>query len=236
MGGSAVKLAIGAFFGLEWLVNPLLGGVCVLLGHALVRRISDRGTAHVLAVLLATSPWFLWVNASFMTHAITLVLCLSGWLLVARERWHLAFAGGLCMGLICLVRPLDGLAVGALTGLWAIGLGRARLPFLSIGTYSLGCVAGAATLLGYNYLFTGDPLFFPINDYLDRLWYAGANSIGFGPEKGNPGGWNLDPLAGLEQTITLIDFQQLIGCAGGISFGLGLLDIGIVELALQPQG
>jgi hypothetical protein len=81
-----------------------------------VCRVANRGSAHELALLLATSPWYLWVNASYMTHAITLVLCLGGWLLVAQRTWRTAFAGGVCMGLICLVRPLAGLAVGALIG------------------------------------------------------------------------------------------------------------------------
>ena len=203
----------------------MLGGLCVLLAHSLVRRIVDRGSAHVLALLLATSPWFLWVNASFMTHAITLALCLGGWRLVAQRTASSAFLGGLCMGLICLVRPLDGLAVGVLTGLWALGLGGKRLPFFALATYAFGCVAGAATLLGYNYALTGDPLFFPINDYLDRLWYTGANSIGFGADKGNPGGWNLDPLAGhgpwdvlynTNQNLYYFNFELLGWCVGSL--------------------
>ena len=221
--GWPAVLAIGSAIGAEWLVNPVLGGISVLLLHALARRIAGLGTAHVLTTLLALSPWYLWINASFMTHSITLVLCLAGWLLVDLGRAWSTLLGGACMGLICLVRPLDGLAVGTLTGIWALGFGRTRLPFFAIGTYAIGCVAGAATLLGYNWAFTGDALFFPINDYLDRLWYAGANSIGFGADKGNPGGWNLDPLAGhgpvdvvynANQNLYYLDFE-LVGWSVG---------------------
>ena len=40
----------------------------------------------------------------------------------------------------------------------------------------------------------------------------------------------------LEQSELLVELDQLVGGAAAIAFGLGLLHIGIVELALQPAG
>ncbi len=222
--GWPVLLSLGAFIGAEWLVNPVLGGVAVLFAHALVRRIADRGTANAVTLLLVASPWFLWISASFMTHATTLALVAGGWLAVRSERALPMLAGGLAIGLLCLVRPLEGVAVGTLTGLWLLGLGGRRAPFLLMPLYALGCLGGAALLLLYNQSLTGDPLAFPINDYLDRLWYPGANAIGFGPDKGNPPGWGpQDPLVGhgvwdvlynTNQNVYHLNFE-LLGWASG---------------------
>ena len=45
-----------------------------------------------------------------------------------------------------------------------------------------------------------------------------------------------DPRRPLEQTETLVEFDQLIGRARSIAFRLGAPDIGVVELAFEPAG
>src|SRR6266545_1669429 len=71
-----IVLAVGVRVGAPWLVNPILGGVLILLGHALVRRRCDRGTANVTVLLLAVSPWLIFMSAEFMAHPLTGVLVL----------------------------------------------------------------------------------------------------------------------------------------------------------------
>ena len=39
-----------------------------------LRRLAGRGTAHVVTALLAASPWFLWLCASFTSHVTALTL------------------------------------------------------------------------------------------------------------------------------------------------------------------
>lgn len=226
--GWPAVLALGSLVRAEWLVNPLLAGVAVLCAHALVRRIADRGTAHGVSLLLATSPWLLWVSASFMTHATTLALLCAGWLAVRSERALGALAGGVAMGLVCCVRPLDGLLAGTLTGVWILGLGGRRVPLACIPLYALGCAGGAALLLLYNRGVAGDPLVFPINAYLDRIWYPGANRLGFGPDVGNPKGWSAqDPLPGhgpwdvllnTNQNLYNLNFELLGWGTGSLAF------------------
>ncbi|MBI1737708.1 MAG: hypothetical protein HYR58_00485, partial [Acidobacteria bacterium] len=50
--GWAALLAVGVKLGVPWLVNPLLGGLVILLAHALVRRLYDRDIADATALLL----------------------------------------------------------------------------------------------------------------------------------------------------------------------------------------
>jgi hypothetical protein len=94
---------------------------------------------------------------------------------------------GMAMGLIFTARPMDGLVMGSLTGLWIV-TGRGR-NWLRAAQYSAGCVAVGGLLLVYDALISGHPLLLPLSDYLDRSWGAGANAYGFGPDIGPPGGW-----------------------------------------------
>jgi hypothetical protein len=62
--GWPALLALGVLTGVPWLVNPVLGGLTVLLSHALVQRLYSRLMAGAVVSLLAVSPWFLFMSAS----------------------------------------------------------------------------------------------------------------------------------------------------------------------------
>ncbi len=70
--GISFALALGLLVGLPWLVNPLLGGAAVLLSHRWVRELYDRDVADGVALLLAFSPWLLFLSASLMPHPLRL--------------------------------------------------------------------------------------------------------------------------------------------------------------------
>ncbi len=210
--GWPALLALGVLAGVPWLVNPLLGGVSVLLAHAFARRLLDRGPALAATLLLAASPWFLFLAASDMTHVATLTLALAGWLLLtppdrAQNPLRAALAG-LAFGACVVVRPMDGLVLGTLTGVWA--LARARPRVVSVGAYSLGCVLGALPLALFNATLTGRATQDPMGRYLDVLWYPGANRLGFGADVGNvPNAWGgLDPLPGHGLADVLVNLNQ----------------------------
>lgn len=209
--GWPAVLAVGAFFGVPWLVNPFLGALTVLLAHGLLSRLTTRRQAHAVTALLVLSPWFLFLNASYMTHSLSLFLVVLAWWGLGRAREGnatFALLAGAAMGWLFLVRPLDGLLVGGFTGVvwWA-----ARRRFEPrVWLYGLGCVGIAALLLPYNAHFTGRPASFPIQVYLDRIWYPGANRLGFGADVGNPpGGWGiLDPYPGHGWRDVLLNTNQ----------------------------
>ncbi len=189
--GWAVVLSFGVLIGAPWIINPILTGIAVWLAHDIVRRTISRERADMVALLMATSPWVLAVGATLMNHALMLVAILLAWwcLLRAgegstRRAVLLAFIAGLALGWGFVTRPLDGLIVGGLTGLWLLR----RLPggigqVLACGVG--GILSGSAVFL-FNYAITGDPLLTAQADYLSRLWPDTQNAFGFGENVGPP--------------------------------------------------
>jgi 4-amino-4-deoxy-L-arabinose transferase-like glycosyltransferase len=206
--GWPFALAIGAFFGVPWLVNPVLGGVNLLLAHAVLGEIYPRRTARLATVFLAFSPWFLFMAMNFMTHTLTLFFALLAALAVARARRaerprpFVMFAGGLAIGAVSLVRPLEGLAVAIILGLWSLPprwwdlVRRVRIaPFLGAFALALGAMASGLLVRPYNKLLTGSGSYFPIMAYIDKYYTKGSNDLGFGENRGL--GWSgLDPFPG----------------------------------------
>ena len=197
--GWPAVLAIGVLFGAPTLINPLLGGLSVWLGHGFWKRVGGRGQADLAALLMAASPWLLGMSASLMTHPLCLALTLGAWLLlaIARDRADagatgvaaLAFAAGLCMGWLFLTRALEGVLLGGLSGIWLLWRFGQRRRYGPVFGYALGCIATGALLFPYNMVFTGHPLATPQTVYLAALWGAGANAFGFAKDIGPPGGW-----------------------------------------------
>jgi len=197
--GWPALLAVGVAVGAPWLVNPLLSGACVLLLHALMRRLDTPRTARVATLLLATSPWFLFLGMSLMTHTATLACALAAALgiAVARARsvaWPAA-AAGVGVGIIGLIRPLEGLAVALVLGVWSLTARHRWFRLLPSAALTAVTIAVTALHLPYNAALTGVARRFPIMMYVDKYYAPGANDMGFGPDRGM--GWGgLDPWPG----------------------------------------
>lgn len=197
--GWPAVLAVGAKVGVPWLVNPLLAGLGVLLTYLLGWRLYDRRTGFVAATLLAVSPWYLFLGMSFMTHMASFVFAVGAADAVCRWRdsgrlgW-LFLAGGLA-GCVGLVRPLEAVAVGGVLGAAVLWTSRGRRLVPSCLAFGLGAIAVSSLVVPYNVHFTGSPTGFPIMAYTEALYGPGANSLGFGPDRGL--GWTgLDPFPG----------------------------------------
>jgi hypothetical protein len=194
--GWPAMLAVGVLAGVPWMVNPVLAGIDVLLAFMLLDRLYGRRVARMAAVLLAVSPWFLFLGMSFMTHTFTLTLALAAALALERARRTeapgLALLSGAAVGAASLVRPLDGLLIGISMTLWAATSRGARLRLMTL----VGCGAAAvgALVLPYNHHLIGNVFEFPLNAYLDAQYHPNANAYGFGPDRGM--GWPIDPNVG----------------------------------------
>ncbi|MEW2915907.1 hypothetical protein AB1A64_02445 [Ruegeria sp. ANG10] len=189
-GWSAV-LSLGVLIGAPWLVNPLLTGASVWLTHDILRRTVSRERADLVALLMATSPWVLAVGASLMAHSATVFMVLVGlWCLLRAGSGStlrdiaLAFVAGLALGWVFVIRPLDGVIVGGLAGLWLLR----RLPTGGgqVATYTAGGVLSGSAFLLFNYAFTEQFLLTPQADYFVRIWGDTGNAFGFGPTVGPP--------------------------------------------------
>jgi len=197
--GWPMILSAGAFLGVPWLVNPVLAGISVLLAAMLLRELYPRRTVRLVLLLLAASPWHLFMAMSFMTHTATLTAALLAALGVARlrrdPRLRWAVAGGIGIGIIGLIRPLEGIAVAGLLGVWSLGARGRRWRLLPSATLTLVTMGVGALVLPYNAHLTGSPRTFPIMEYTDAHFGPGANALGFGANRGL--GWpGLDPLPG----------------------------------------
>jgi 4-amino-4-deoxy-L-arabinose transferase-like glycosyltransferase len=198
--GWPALLAMGALASVTWLVNPVLAALAVLLVHALLREIYPARVARGATLLFALSPWLLFLGMSLMAHVASLVFALIAALGVARARrtgspWP-TLIGGLAIGIVSLIRPLEGLAVALLLGVWSLGArGRSWWRLTPSASLVIGTVISAALVAPYNAALTGSASRFPFTLYSDKYYAPGANDLGFGPNRGL--GWQtLDPFPG----------------------------------------
>ncbi|MEJ7812352.1 MAG: glycosyltransferase family 39 protein [Gemmatimonadaceae bacterium] len=202
--GWPALLALGELAGVPWLVNPVLGGLTVLLAYVFLRELYARRTARVAVLLLAVSPWFVFMTMSLMSHSFSLFCTLAAAVAVTRLRrtgvaWW-GWLGGVAIGLVSLMRPLEGVVVAGLLGLWTLvraGEGERRITLRIVPAVhlALGAVLVTVANLPYNARLTGSPTRFPVMAYFDAYYGPGVNDLGFGANRGV--GWaGLDPLPG----------------------------------------
>lgn len=174
--GTALAYAPGSALGAAWLVPGLLALADVALLYAIARRLGLQQPGAA-ALLLALSPFFLLVHASYQSEVCNLPAVLAGYACLlgaraadagGRRRFLLGLGIGAAAGWVFCVRPLTGVlfAAACLPGLlW--GPGKRGLTALA------GAVAAGLPLLalalGYNALQTGDALAFPYHLYAERF-------------------------------------------------------------------
>ena len=192
--GWPAALAVGVALGLPFLVNPIIAALTVPIGHAFLSRWSSQRLAVMTTLLLMVSPWYLAMGASMMSHSLTLFLVLAAWLLMLTDgprRPFAWFAGGGLLGWLFLTRPLEGVTIGILTGLWAMTrVNLKAVPgWATLATYGAGCALVGSLIFPYNHALTGDALLTPITQTFDLLWHPGANRLGFAADIGSPDHW-----------------------------------------------
>ncbi len=223
--GWPMVLALGVWAGAPWLVNPLLGGAAILLAHALVRQLYDRDAADATALLLAFSPWLLFLSASLMTHPLTLVCSLAALLGVARARaaGHAGWGAlaGLATGALLHVRPLEAVVVAVVGGLWWLSAGLRQVRWTGVAAAVVAGTAMTGLLLAYNSALTGNPLQMPLSRYLDQRVYEGANRLGFGHDVGNFGWTGMDALPGHGPIDVVMNNNQNLYMTGFELLGWG---------------
>ena len=191
--GGPAHLTLGVFVGAPWLITPILGGCAVFVFSSLVRRVEPEPAVGLAAVLLlAFSPFMMFMAASHMNHVPTLLWVLVAWLAWSRLtngdsalRWPLLF--GFAAGVATTIRPVDGVAMTApALVLWL--LSRPRLS--SALLMCLGALLPGALLLAFNNATTGSPFLFGY----EALW-GKTHSLGF---HASPWGDAHSPARGLE--------------------------------------
>lgn len=210
--GWPAVLAMGVRLGAPWLVNPVLAGLTVLIAHALLSGLYGAPFARRATLLLAVSPWFLFMSASHMGHTVSLFWVSASLLALhlawrSRRSWWAALAGG-TLAASFLTRPLEAILLAPAIGLSILGVTGQRLRWSGVAAFLIGGAAVTSILFAYNRGVTGDPLRTPHSVYADARDYPGADRLGFGPEVGNLGWTHLDPLPGHGAADVVINAQQ----------------------------
>lgn len=232
--GWPAVLAVGVALRVPWLINPLLGGLNVVLSYLFLGELYSRRTARLIVLLLCFSPWQIFISMSYMNHALMMTAELLAFWGIARARrsglarWALLAGAG--VGLGSLIRPLDGLIIAVLAGLWAIGIGGDRLKFTALAAFGLGTALVGAATLPYNWRLTGNPMSSPLMSYLDKRYSPNANAYGFGPDRGL--GWATDAYPGHTPFEAVINAQLNASCLNTDLFGWSTGSLALIAICV----
>ncbi|MBN1297452.1 glycosyltransferase family 39 protein [bacterium] len=184
--GFPIILAVGVAWGVEWLVNPVLGGISLSVLYFLTRRVLGQSAARAVAVLGLTSPFWRMMSSNFMSHAAgTLWVALAlwaVWIWVEKGRNVRAWVPllfGCTLGWLYMTRPQAGAVALFFPGIWAAvrirwcGWRNLMLMFVP-------CVCAIMLLGMYNQSLTGD---FRTNP---RYFVDPGRRLGFGDDIGEP--------------------------------------------------
>ena len=240
--GWPALLALGVLLNIPWLVNPMLAGLNVLLVYIMLQQLYSRRIARLAVFLLCVSPWHLFMAMNFMVHTFTLTCALIATVSImqarktGRLRW--AWTGGLATGIVSLVRPLNGLIVASLLGLWSLGVGGSRLKLPAVAAFVIGVIVAGSAIFPYNKRLTGSATVFPIMAYTDKHFGPKSNALGFGPERGM--GWAIDPFPGHGPIDALVNanlnaFSLNIELFGWSTGSLILIALMVFSGALQSR-
>ncbi len=236
--GWPAVLAVGVALGVPWLVNPVFAGLNILLAYLFLGELYPRRIARIAVLLLCVSPWNIFMAMSYMTHTLNLTCALLAFLGVARARrtgltrW--AWVAGAGVGIGSLMRPLEGLIVGAITAAWAFGIGGKRLRISSLAALGVATVITGALTLPYNKLLIGEAAASPIMRYMDEHHGHNSNAYGFGPDRGM--GWPTDAYPGHTPFESLIN-AELNGSSLNVElFGWSTGSLVLVAILLLSGG
>lgn len=186
--GWPALLSLGVRLRAAWLVNAALGTLTLALIFRLGSRLYSPPLGLIGAALALTTPGFLFLSASLLSHTASLfwvMIALVGLTYIRRGRPYPALIVGAGLGAAFVTRPSAGLGAGLAVGFFALLQairGRWRWPVLA--WFGLGGLPVAALLPLYWWAITGDPTF---NPYL-LVWPY--DRPGFGPDIG-PYGYDL---------------------------------------------
>src|SRR5207237_6465612 len=112
--GWPLLLALGVVARAPWVVDPILGGLSLLLLYLIGRDVYRPRVGLTAALLGLAAPFFIFLSGSMMAHASGFFFTLLGvWCLrradTARRPLLWSIAAGLAFGAVFLIRPYSAL-------------------------------------------------------------------------------------------------------------------------------
>jgi len=189
--GWPAALSLGARFDLHWLINPLFAALSIWLVYRIGSTIINPWVGLVSAGLMLSSPMFLMLSGTLMSHNFSLFLTATfslAWLKLFPLRSRHEYGGkrhegllivlaGLSMGLLVITRPLTALGVSIpfiLHALYLLVRGDHGMRRHLVGICAV-VILLAGLLPIWQAALTGDAR---INPY--TLWWS-YDRVGFGP-------------------------------------------------------
>ncbi|MBN2208127.1 MAG: tetratricopeptide repeat protein [Candidatus Coatesbacteria bacterium] len=179
----ALVLALGVPLNAELLVQPILAALTLLLIYILARELYGQLTAKATVLLVAVSPFFLYMHTSFLSHTTSLlffslfVFSLVKSLKTSSKVFPLV--AGLSLGLMFNTRPQTAYVVAlALVPTAVKELLARRRRILTAALFGIGLIPAGALAMSYRYPFTGKLFGMPF-DFSNP-----ADKLGFHPDVG----------------------------------------------------
>ncbi len=203
--------------------------MCAAIGvaatYAFVRRAYDESTARATAIVLALSPFFLFMAAGYQNHvpalaALALALAaLGAWRTAATPRAAtIASVGvGFALGALVAIRPLDGALAAGVFGIFqAVNIARrsGAATWSSLGAQALAGAVPVAFLLLANAKSTGHPFTFAYG----VMW--SGTSMGFGASPFGEAHTPVRALVLLSQNLMRLDLYMFEWPVPGILLAL----------------
>lgn len=186
-------LALGAGLKIAWIINPLLTGLLVWLTARLTRQAfpDEPGAALLAAWLMALSPFATALGGSFMSHTLSACLTAGALILALRPTTlRSCLLGGLLLGFLFAVRPLNGLVVA---GCVVAILASRRPPVAPLVAGVLVAAVCASGYLWTNSRVSGQATRPGQDTYFERTEFnATCHRLGFGHDVGCAQAHNLE--------------------------------------------
>jgi hypothetical protein len=232
--GFPLVLAVGARFGLTWLVNPVVGAGCIGVLYLAGRRLYDAPTGLLAAALLTSSPFFLLQAGSLMSHITSLFWVVAALLLFERasrdDAWWAALGCGAALGMLFLSRPLTGVGIGVPFAVWMlIDVVRDRRQVIRWLPAVVGALPFIAALMLYNQATTGDPF---RSAY--ELWWP-YDRIGFGEGVGRDGNYRFHEAIDNLRANSRSMLDWLFGWPWRLSLLPAVVAVGLLFGRLAPR-
>jgi hypothetical protein len=146
--------------GVSPLMGPLQGALTLTGAFLLFSRLCRRATARLALLVMAVSPFFLFMASTHMAHNTELLLMTWSLYLLVRaageRKRRMYIAGGFLLGAAFCAKPYTVVPwVLCISGVAAVKLRRDALPALMLT--GLGALPALAFFLASNALYTGDP-------------------------------------------------------------------------------
>lgn len=182
--GPSVLLVPGVWIRMPWLINPLFGGLAVVLFYALGKELFGEKAGRIAAILAAISPFRIAAYSVMMSHGGCLLLAMLAALCLVRaardpRRYRYWLIAGAAVGMMVNFRPLTAMAIVIPLGLGAAVMLRWRqLRPESVIAAAIPLLACLGLYFGYNWALTGDPMLTPFEHW------SKADRLGFGADRG----------------------------------------------------